>query len=429
MEQQKVDRRQAKEIKSADIRKAEETKKSLRAVKRHSEKNSSMLSETGQDGMWPTAKRVCRATASQVWQGFQGMMQGLHGIKRRARQGEVHFADIPDTRVASAIRSGAYRFFCKDDDFSFLVDMAEQLPVDQRQAFIEDVLTRFRHEGSAVLKRADIRQVGSARTHQFFYCLSVLLYNTMALALHTCHPGPVITRVPSHVAISCVMQNLGLCTMDRKMPIADAVILCTTGHYTERGWNAMAASVNNAINPTHKKKAAGFVPGFRAIQSELKRMGAQMDMEDIKVVLMRVLEDGVIDLTEDDSVHADVDVLGATGTSEQPAADMRGVYVKDVMRQVARELVKIREEMPRVYEHMRKNGVHIVLAVDNTSRQVFSGCTLKLEQGCVKIVLPLVKSAQQSPSMAIPIFFFEGMLHRSQLVMCCGSPLLQRREG
>jgi hypothetical protein len=38
--------------------------------------------------------------------------------------GKVHFADISDARVASAIHAGAYRFFCKDDDFSFLVDMA-----------------------------------------------------------------------------------------------------------------------------------------------------------------------------------------------------------------------------------------------------------------------------------------------------------------
>jgi hypothetical protein len=39
-------------------------------------------------------------------------------------------------------------------------------------------------------------------------------------------------------------------------------------------------------------------------------MGAKMDMEDIKVVLMRVLEDGVVDLTEDDDVQADVAVWG-----------------------------------------------------------------------------------------------------------------------
>jgi hypothetical protein len=39
-------------------------------------------------------------------------------------------------------------------------------------------------------------------------------------------------------------------------------------------------------------------------------------------------------------------VWGGDGTSESPVADMQGVYVKDVMGQVARELVKIRDEMP-----------------------------------------------------------------------------------
>jgi hypothetical protein len=80
----------------------------------------------------------------------------------------VHFADIPDARLASAIRASAYRIFCKDDDFSFLFeDMVEQLPVYQRQAFVENVLTRFRREGtiSAVLQRAEILQVGRASTH------------------------------------------------------------------------------------------------------------------------------------------------------------------------------------------------------------------------------------------------------------------------
>jgi hypothetical protein len=45
--------------------------------------------------------------------------------------------------------------------------------------------------------------------------------------------------------------------------------------------------------------------------------------------------------------------------SELPAADMYmcGVFVKGVMRQVAHELVKFQEEMPRVYEHMCKHGV------------------------------------------------------------------------
>jgi hypothetical protein len=209
-----------------------------------------------------------------------------------------------------------------------------------------------------------------------------------------------------------VVQNLGLRTVDKSMSIADAAVLCMTCHYTERGWNRMAASINSALNPAKKKKAAGFVPGYKAIQAELKRMGAQLKMEDIKVVHMRAHEYGVVDLTEDDCLISDADVWSVSDTLsiDPPEADLRGVYLKDVMRQVSRELIRISETMPRrVYQHMRANGVNIVLAIDNTSRQVFSGATKKLEQGCIKIVLPFVKSAQQSPSLAIPIFFFEGM--------------------
>jgi hypothetical protein len=110
----------------------------------------------------------------------------------------------------------------------------------------------------------------------------------------------------------------------------------------------------------------------------------------------------VTDMTEDDSLPSDRDVgsISDTSTIDSPAADLRGV-----MRLVSRELVNISETMPRrEYQHMRANGVHIVLAIDNTSRQVFSGATKKLEQGCIEIGLPFVKRAQQPPSSAMSIF-------------------------
>jgi hypothetical protein len=81
-----------------------------------------------------------------------------------------------------------------------------------------------------------------------------------------------------------------------------------------------------------------------------------------------------------------------------------------MQRQIAPELRKVHNLMPSVYKYMREKGVHVVLAIDNTSRQVFVGITTKLEQGCVKLLLPHVKHAQQSPSLAIPVFFMEGEL-------------------
>jgi hypothetical protein len=139
------------------------------------------------------------------------------------------------------------------------------------------------------------------------------------------------------------------------MSIVDAAVLCMTSLYTERGWNKMADSINSALNPSKNKK--NFVPGFKAIQSELKWMGTELEMEDIKVVHMRAHEYGVMDLTEDDSLTSDRDVWRISDTSsiDPPAADLRGVYVKDVMHQVSRELFRISETMPRgVHQHMTK---------------------------------------------------------------------------
>jgi hypothetical protein len=70
------------------------------------------------------------------------------------------------------------------------------------------------------------------------------------------------------------------------------------------------------------------------------------------------------------------------------------VYVKDVMqRQIAPELRNAHKLRPQVYKYMREKGVHVVLAIENTSRQVFVGITTKLEQGCIKLLLPHVKHA------------------------------------
>jgi hypothetical protein len=89
---------------------------------------------------------------------------------------------------------------------------------------------------------------------------------------------------------------------------------------------------------------------------------------------------------------------------------MHGVYIRNVMqRQVAPELRRIKEVMPaKVYSHVKEFGANIVLAIDNTSRQLLNGTTSKLEQACIKVVLPYVDCPQQSPSMAMPIFFMEG---------------------
>jgi hypothetical protein len=92
-----------------------------------------MHSQEG-ERIWQTAACMCWATTTSVWQGFQSIAHGPPGAIRSARQGDIYFADIKDPRVAHAVRAGAYRFFCRYDDCSFFVDLAEHLPEERRQA-------------------------------------------------------------------------------------------------------------------------------------------------------------------------------------------------------------------------------------------------------------------------------------------------------
>jgi hypothetical protein len=164
MEEQGVDDEVAQVLVHKDIRKDEQAKKAVRAFKRRkTEEQSQMHSQEGEI-IWETVTHMCRATTTRVWQGFQSMMQGLPGVIRRARQGDIYFADIKDPRVPNAVRAGTNCSFRRYDDCSFILDLAARLPEDRRQAYVEQVLARFRREGSVTLKRANIRQVGSSCT-------------------------------------------------------------------------------------------------------------------------------------------------------------------------------------------------------------------------------------------------------------------------
>jgi hypothetical protein len=96
--------------------------------------------------------------------------------------------------------------------------------------------------------------------------------------------------------------------------------------------------------------------------------------------------------------------------STVPSCARRGAYIKDVMgKLVSPELVTIREILPGCFEIMKNSGVDIVLAIDNTTRTLFDDWVAKLEQAAIKILLPGIDNAQQSPALAIPIFFIKGM--------------------
>jgi hypothetical protein len=104
-------------------------------------------------------KRLFHTTFDLVKEGFQKLVSSLPGMKRIAKKQKVSYQDIKHTRLAKAVRQGAYDFFCNDGNFGFLLDMIAQLPYKQRQECIRAALTRFQSEASAVLQRKELRKV------------------------------------------------------------------------------------------------------------------------------------------------------------------------------------------------------------------------------------------------------------------------------
>jgi hypothetical protein len=176
----------------------------------------------------------------------------------------------------------------------------------------------------------------------------------------------------------------------------------------------MAAAINKLMDDSTRRQFGCIIPCAMNLNGHLEHIGAKLKNEDISVVDLLEKEDDVdimLDLTicdgdGEDSVQGAVDVAQAED-NKQPH---RAAFVKDVMgRLVVPELKTIRKHLPETYQKMVEAGaVDIVFAIDNHSRHNLGGHGKKLEQAVIKIVFPDIDSAQQSNSLAIPIFFMDG---------------------
>lgn len=212
----------------------------------------------------------------------------------------------------------------------------------------------------------------------------------------------------SIVRIKKVEEALGL--EPRKMDTAEAISLFYTGNYSEAQWEHLTQFLNPLMDSKLRKKVVGFIPSMSKLKRCILRSGAKLSNSDLKVI--EIQKDGdlvdLVDMTlDDDEDEGESLEVKDAGDGLQ---SVRGVYVKDVMnRLVVPEVLTIKGVLPEAYELMCKQGrVDIALAIDNTARPVFDGSTRKLEQAVIKVLVPGVDSAQQSHTLAMPIFFMDG---------------------
>lgn len=317
----------------------------------------------------PQAKARCagkpnkpQACASKIRVAFQAAMMDFRGFNQPKGDNPtsddflMQYSDLKSERNKQAALNGL-KGFISGNNFSFVVDLLHNLSKPKRRAVIKELLLRFASDSIAVLGESEVEK---------------------------------------ELGIKCM-----------KMSMEDAVVLFYSGNYSHVQWDTMAAAVNRMMDANLRKMFGRAVPTVRAMLKHLKSDGALLEGDGIAVVELHGEEGDIVDLTLDDKEEV---VEEGTAVSESPQTVLRGVFVKNVMGKLIQpELRTIRKLLPRSWRLMlNANCINIVIAIDNTSRQTFSGQTVKLEQAVLKIIIPGVKSAQQSPCLAIPIFFMEG---------------------
>jgi hypothetical protein len=195
----------------------------------------------------------------------------------------------------------------------------------------------------------------------------------------------------------------------------------------------MAKAVNGLMDPRLHKKFGRTVPSVYQIKRHLSKTGAKLANDDIAVVELDedILIALAVDEDEESGEAAESDAAAEQDTTDFAKSRQRAAYVKDVMnRLVIPELQTIRKHLPQAYAKMKEQcAVDIVVAIDNTSRQQFDGRACKLEQAVINIILPDIDSAQQSPCLAIPIFFMEGEESYSSLQKALGEMVNTSLKG
>lgn len=292
-------------------------------------------------------------TASSIRAAFESAMKQFAGFDSTGNQDDQfpQYAHMKSERYKKAV-AGGLRPFIKGSDYTFMVDVLKTLPVRKRRQVIQNVLLAFTDDSKAVLSRPEVQHEISDST--------------------------------------------------MTMTKADAVQLFFVGNYSQEQWDNMATAVNKLAKDKLRKKFGRIIPCCKTLNRHLEEVGAKLGNDDISVIHLD--QEEVIDLTLVEQDSEEVKEV------DEEIPQRRAAFVKDVMgRLVVPELQSIHKFLPRVFARMKKSGkVDIVLAIDNTSRQNFVAMCLKLEQAVIKIILPGIESAQQSPALAIPIFFMEG---------------------
>lgn len=194
-----------------------------------------------------------------------------------------------------------------------------------------------------------------------------------------------------------------------RLQAEDAAALWLLTGMSREQWTALAAALNCHLDKADKHRDGGILPSVTTMHKRLKKNGDFLARDCYEV--FAVQDAGTVYVVDDDGAVAEEQPDGsgqhrAFGTG----ARCMGVLVPDLENTfLVPEMQLIQHWCPQAWRKMCAAGmVHICIQADNCSVVNFGGFAQKLEQGILRVLLPLKDQPQQSPAHNLHFLLYEG---------------------
>jgi hypothetical protein len=194
----------------------------------------------------------------------------------------------------------------------------------------------------------------------------------------------------------------------RLQPEDAAALWLLTGTSREQ-WTGLASGLNVHLDKAALYHDGGILPSVTTVQKRLRDSGDLLKSSCYE--LFDVTDTGTVYVVDDDGtvVEEEQDCAGqdrAYGTGKKRMS-VQVLDLESVL--LVPEMHLVQQLCPQAWHKMCATGtVHICIQADNCSVVKFGGFAHKLEQGVVRVLMPLRDQPQQSPAHNIQFLLYEG---------------------
>jgi hypothetical protein len=231
--------------------------------------------------------------------------------------------------------------------------------------------------------------------------------------------GPVV--LDKHIQ---AMYGIGVIRLQSE----DAAALWLLTGMSWEQWTGLASALNVQLDKAAKYRYGGILPSVTTMQKRLRDNGDLLESSCYE--LFDVKTAGTVYVVDDDGAFVEEEPDCAVqdrafGTGNK----WKGVLVVDLENVLlVPEMRLVQQLCPQAWRKMCETGtVHICIQADNCSVENFGRFAQKLEQGVLRVLMPLKNQPQQRPAHNIHFLLYEGGESYESLEKVFHKMLLQGR--